>query len=79
MIVVERSVIRSCADSEVGGQGALTPAGKSQKYRFLAMLVRIRVKTTKLPSHPLLSGYHQPASETPFKLRFAGGPIMARF
>ena len=24
-------------------------------------------------------GYHLPASETPFKKRFAGGPLMARF
>ena len=27
---------------------------------------------------PLYAGHHQPASETPFKLRFHGGPIMAQ-
>ena len=27
---------------------------------------------------PLLAGHHRPASETPFKWRFAGGPMMAQ-
>ena len=26
----------------------------------------------------LKAGYHRPASETPFKWRFAGGPMMAQ-
>ena len=29
--------------------------------------------------HHTLSGHYQPASETPFEWRFAGGPIVARF
>ena len=34
---------------------------------------------TKLPSQHSMLGHHRPASETPFKWRFAGGPMMARF
>ena len=32
----------------------------------------------KPSQHPIL-GHYQPASETPFRWRFAGGPIVARF
>ena len=31
------------------------------------------------PSQHAVSGHHRPSSETPFKWRFAGGPIVARF
>ena len=31
------------------------------------------------PSQHAVSGHHRPSSETPFKKRFAGGPIVARF
>ena len=34
---------------------------------------------TKLPSQHSMRGQHRPANETPFKWRFAGGPVMARF
>ena len=36
------------------------------------------LKITKLPSQHSMLGHHRHASETPFKWRFAGGPIMAR-
>ena len=34
---------------------------------------------SKLPSQHLTLGHHRHPSETPFKWRFAGGPMMARF
>ena len=37
------------------------------------------LKITKLPSQHSMLGHHRPASETPFKWRFAGGPMMALF
>ena len=40
---------------------------------------RIPWKITKLPSQNLMLGHHRPASETPFKWRFAGVPIIAIF
>ena len=41
---------------------------------FLAMLVRIPLKITKLPSQHSMLGHHRHASEMPFKWHFAGGP-----
>ena len=32
-----------------------------------------------LPSQPSMLGHYRPTSETPFKWRFAGGPMMACF
>ena len=49
------------------------------KYRvFLAILVQIPWKITKLPSQHSRLGHYQHASETPYKWHFAGGPMMAR-
>ena len=46
-------------------------------------LVRICHTATRtgmlLPSQQTVTGHYRPASETPFKWRFAGGPIVARF
>ena len=36
------------------------------------------LKITKLPIQHSMLGHYRPASETPFKRRFAGGPLMAR-
>ena len=69
------------ADPEGGGKGGPDPLPpeKSQKIQgFLAILIPDLLKITKLPSQHLMLGHHRPASETPFKWRFAGGPIMAR-
>ena len=46
---------------------------------FLAILVRIPWKISKLPSQHLMLGQYRRSSETPFKWRFAGGPMMARY
>ena len=65
--------------SRRGEAGGPDPPDKSQKYRVsLAILVRIPCKSTKLPSQHSMLGQHRPASETPFKWRFAGGPMFAR-
>ena len=36
------------------------------------------LKFTKLPIQNSMLGHHRSASETPFKKRLAGGPLMAR-
>ena len=60
--------------SRVGVIGGSDPPGKSQTYiKVLAILVRIPWKITKLPSQHSMTGHHRPASETPFKWRFAEG------
>ena len=74
------SCLLSCethARIQRGGQGIQTPP-PLKKYKnigFLAMLVRI----PRLPSQYSMLGHHWPASETPFKWRFAGGLMMPRF
>ena len=55
------------------------PPEKSQKIEFLAILVRIPCETTKLPSQLSMLGHHQPASETPFRWRADGGPLIVVF
>ena len=55
------------------------PPWKITFFCFVAILVRIPWKITKLPSQHLMLGHHRPASETPFKWRFADGPTMARY
>ena len=63
----------ACAVQEGGGKGSgPPPPEKSQKYRVLAILVRIPWKITKLPGQHSMVGHHRPASETSF-----GGPMMA--
>ena len=58
---------------------ALKIPGKSQNIGFRTVLFRIPRKITKLPRQHSMLGHHRHASETPFKMRFAGGPMMARF
>ena len=56
-----------------GGQYVRTPLLKNHKnIGFLSNTGPDPLKITKLPSH------HQHARETPYKWRFAGGPMMAR-
>ena len=52
-----------------------SPLENHKNIGFLAILLRIPWKMTKLPSQLSLSGYHRPASETTLKWRFAGGPL----
>ena len=66
-----------------GGQGVLTPTEKSQKnIGFLSNTGPDPLKNhkaTKPAFNVGPSSHHRPASETPFKWRFAGGPMMALF
>ena len=63
-----------------GGQGVPTPtpSEKSRKYRVCLQSFGDLdpLKITKLPIQHLMLGHHRPASEMPFKRRFAGGPMM---
>ena len=55
-----------------GGTGGPDPPEKSQKYRGFMQY------GSKLPSKHSMSNHHRHASESPFKWRFTGGPMMAR-
>ena len=71
----------TCADPEGGqgsGQAPPPPNEKSQKYRVSQQYWSGCLKNTKLQSKHSMVGKHRPASETPFKWRFAGRPMMAR-
>ena len=68
----------ACADQEGGGAGSLDPPGKLQNIGFLGSSGPDPLKITKLPIQHSILCHHRPASETPFKWRFADGPLMAR-
>ena len=62
-----------------GGQGVRTPPLKNHKnIGFLSNNGPDPCKATTLPCQNLMFGHHRPASETPFKWRFADGQMMAR-
>ena len=62
-----------------GGQGFWTPPPE-KKHKNVGFLSRTGLNPLKsqLPSHHSMLGHHRHASETPFKWRFAGRPMMAR-
>ena len=53
------------------------PIEKSQKLRVSSNTGPDPLEVTKLPSQYSMSGYHRPASKTPFKWRYTGGPMLA--
>ena len=61
---------KSCADPEVGDRGS-GPPEKHKNKGFLSNAGPDPLKSTKQLS---MLGHHRPASETPFKWRFADGP-----
>ena len=67
-----------------GGGGAWRNGVRSTCWKitknigFLSNTGSDRFKITKLPSQHSMLSHHRPASETPFKWRFAGEPLMAR-
>ena len=65
---------KSWADPE-GGQGDGPPLKTHKNLGFLSNTGSDPLKITKLPSQYSMLGHHQPASETSFKWRFAGGLI----
>ena len=54
------------------------PPLKITKIGFLSNTGPDPLKMTMLPFQLSMLGHHRPASETPFKWRFADGPLMAR-
>ena len=68
----------TCADPEGGGTGGPDPPVNYKNIGFLSNTGPDRIKITKLPVQHSMLVHHRPASETPFKWRFAGGPLMAR-
>ena len=60
-----------------GGQGVRTPLENYKNIGFLSNTGPDPLKITKLPKQHSMLGHHRPASETPFKWHFAGGPLMA--
>ena len=79
-------VAPSCADPEGGwvggwgggGGGSGPPLENYKNIGFLSNTGPDSLKITKLPIQHSMFGHYRHASETPFKWRFAGGPMMAR-
>ena len=72
----------ACVNPEAeGGQGVRTPPppGKSQTIGFLINTGPDLMEYYKATKPDSMLGHHRPASEMPFKWRFAGGPMMARY
>ena len=58
--------------------GPQSPLNNHKHIGFLSNTGPDLLKITKLPSQYSMLGPHWHASETPFKWRFAGGPMNAR-
>ena len=63
--------------SRGGGQGVRTPLKNHKNIVFFSNTGPDPLKITMLQSQHSMFGQHRPASETPFKWCFAGGPMMA--
>ena len=61
-----------------GGGRAFGPWNITKNIGFLSNIGPDPLKIIKLPSQHSMLGHHRPACETPFKWRFAGGPLMVR-
>ena len=66
-----------CVDPE-GDRGSGHPLKKYKNIGFPSNTAPDHLKITKLPSQHSMMRHHQHASETPFKWRLAGGPMMAQ-
>ena len=62
----------------MGTGGPYSPLKNHKNIGFLSNTGPDPLKITKLLSQHSMLGHHRPASETPFKWRFAGGSLMAR-
>ena len=60
-----------------GGKGVQIPLKNHKSIGFLSNTDPDPVNITKLPSQHSILGHHWHASETLFKWRFAGGPMIA--
>ena len=78
-MMFREEVTFSCADPEGGGgAGGPDPLENYKNIGFLSNIGPDPLKITKLPIQHSMLGHHRPASETPFKWRFDGGPMKAR-
>ena len=75
-----RNIDKTMCGSKVGtgGPDLPPPLENYKNIGFLSNTGPDPLKITRLPIQYLMLGHHQHASETPFKWRFAGGPMMAR-
>ena len=62
----------------VGGSGPGLPLENYKNIGSLSNTGPDPLKITNLPIQHSMLGHHRPARETPFKWRFADGPLMAR-
>ena len=71
-----RFVQKSCADPE-GGQGVWTPLKNHKNVGFSSITVLDPLKNHKATKRAFNVGPSSACQRTPFKWRFAGGPMMA--
>ena len=75
------SLNQAIGGSRVGDSGSGPPAAPpTKKYKnigFLSNTGQDPLKITKLQSQRSMLGHHRHSSETPFKWRFAGVPMLA--
>ena len=62
----------------MGDRGSGPPLKNHKNIGFLSNTGLDLLNITKLPIQHSMLGHHRHASETTFKWRFAGGPMMAR-
>ena len=72
------TLLYAWADPEGGGTGVQTTPKNPKYIGFLSNTGPDPLKITKLPSQHSTLGNYRHASETPFKWRFAGEPMMTR-
>ena len=75
--LIPQNVLKCMCGSTGGDRGSGPPPGKSQKYSFFSNTGPDPLKIVKLSCQQSILGHFRHASETPFKWRFAGGPMMA--
>ena len=71
--------LTSCADPEGGGRGSGSTIETRRAIGFLSNTGPDPMGNLKANKLDSMLGHHRSASETPFKCRFAGGPMKARF
>ena len=76
--VVCLSMPRADPGMGVGAGGPDPPLKNHKNIGFPSNIGPDPLKITKLPSQHSMLGQHRHASETPFKWRFAGGPMVTR-
>ena len=76
---IENLKVSSISGSRDGG-GSDPPMENAKNIEFLSNTwpVPLKKNNTKLPSQHSILGHYRHTSETPFKRRFPGGPMMTR-